>query len=221
MALTSSKLHHSSSIMDHLLKWAVLLVFYPGTLLAYWSQLDILSFTNLNATGPLIYDFYMTRVSRQQIGISGTLIVGTDKEGITMDAIGMFRPKADGPFTMLPYRSPRKPICELVDEYYVQTTQKQLKGISDFPQVELGDPKLCDMFIGVSAVLCRCAGNVDDHFVFRIFCCRQKTFTFTNYIFDPKPVPKMMQKGYYKLLLRVFDKNDVLVAGAEVMVQLS
>lgn len=176
----------------------------------------------MNATGPIVWDMHISRISRQEFGISGTVTIGQpEKDGATMDAIAMYRPKADGPYTMTPFRVPRKSICDLLEEYYVKITMKDMKDCSDLPQVEEGDPELCNMFMGVSA-LKNCVWQFDVYKYYSLSnFCWQNTFTVTNYVIDPKPVPNMLQKGFYKLYARVFDKDVVLVSGVELIVQLS
>lgn len=48
----------------------------------------------------------------------------------------------------------------------------------------------------------------------------QRTFTVTNYTFDPEPIPKMLQCGIYKYEVRILEDSRP-VSGLEVIFQLS
>lgn len=48
----------------------------------------------------------------------------------------------------------------------------------------------------------------------------QHNFTVDKYVFDPTPVPKMLQAGMYKVHVLIMDEEQ-LVAGLEVIVKLS
>lgn len=53
-----------------------------------------------------------------------------------------------------------------------------------------------------------------------LFCVGQNTFTLTNYVMDPLLVPKMFQRGLYRVEIRVLE-DEVQVSGMEVVVRLS
>lgn len=123
-------------------------VLRPHSVLAFWTDLDVISFNNMNDSGPVVYDLRVKRISRKEFGISGNVIIG-DYQPMQCGARAYFSAKADNQYTLLPLKVAPKACCEQVNDFYVKYVMKDLANFSDLPQVETTGPEVCDMLKNV------------------------------------------------------------------------
>lgn len=205
-----------SRLIRHSLLLLLVVVVGATVVGAIWSDFDIISFADMCHSGPVAYDLRVTRISRRKFGVSGTITLAADFLLYRADARLLYANRPDGHFVLFPLNIPPREMCEGLNNFYVPYAMRDVANCSDLPQVDGPGPEVCDLFPNVSFWLrpdvCVC--------VYRSVHFRQKTFTLTNYPFDPKPIPKMLQRGIYKCELRILD-GIRRVSGVEVVFQLS
>lgn len=185
---------------------------------ALWSNFDFISFRDMYHSGPMAYDLRVSRISRRQFGVSGTVTMAADIMRYRTDGLLRFAPRPGAPYGLFPlYISPRD-ICVSWNEVYARYAMRQLANCSDLPQVDSPGPELCEMFSNVSFIFADADGGRLEYLLVCQFM--QRTFTLTNYTFDPEPIPKMLQFGIYKYEVRILEDSRP-VSGLEVIFQLS
>lgn len=127
---------------------AVTIVVVVPTVRAFWTELEVISFTNLNDTGTIVYDLQTKRVSRQQFGISGTVHVG-DYQPMQCGARAYYSAKSDNQYKLMPMKIAPKPCCDQVNDFYVKYVMRDLADFSDLPQVEQPGQEVCDLLQNV------------------------------------------------------------------------
>lgn len=116
---------------------------------AYWTELEFVSIENMNVTGPIQYNFRIKRITRHQFGITGTIILGEFLQYMAEGKL-FFSAKADGQYTLTPFKVAPVAMCDGINEFYVKKVMTDLKDFSDMPQVNGPGPEVCDMFTNVS-----------------------------------------------------------------------
>lgn len=141
------------------------------TLGFYWDDFEIVSIENLNSSGTIVFDLTVKRLSKQQFGVSGTVMVAADYQKTTTDIAISYSAQANNQYVLLPLKFGTKPTCEQVNELYVKYVMKDLAESSDLPQVEEPGQEACDLLMGVRHYTSWTSRIINIIFLFLHFKC--------------------------------------------------